>query len=203
MNKVKTHGMTQSRVYNIWAMMRQRCTNPNAANYVNYGGRGIKCCESWAKFSAFYADMGDPPEGEFSLDRIDMHGDYTPENCRWADKYAQANNRRNNVQITVEGVTHTLAEWARKTGLSRDQIRHRINNMGMTPEAALQADRMSWVQRQVQRTNLDGSDVQLFDSVASAAKASGCKRESLWAHLQRQKKPDFMGYCWAYAESLR
>lgn len=194
-----THGESYSRVYNIWAMMRQRCNNPKAANYKWYGGRGIKCCEQWARFEVFLRDMGYPPSLKHTLDRIDRDKDYTPENCRWTTDDIQANNRSNNVNVTAFGKTQTLAQWARSTGLSRDQIRHRIFVMGMTAEDALRAERMSWVQRPVLCRSLDGLSEARFDSIARAAKQMQVKRESLWAALKRSSPVEFAGYCWEYA----
>jgi hypothetical protein len=74
--------------------MRARCTNPRAADFEHYGGRGISVCKEWRfSFEAFYADLGQRPE-RHSLDRVDVNGNYEPKNCRWADDKQQRKNRR-------------------------------------------------------------------------------------------------------------
>ena len=92
-----THGATRFNntlpEYSIWSAMRNRCNNPNDKRYYRYGGRGIKVCSSWEYYENFIADMGRRPSNKLSIDRINNDGPYSPDNCRWADKWTQSANR--------------------------------------------------------------------------------------------------------------
>jgi hypothetical protein len=88
-----THGMSSTREFSSWSAMLARCENKNHPHFKDYGGRGISVCNRWRKFSNFYADMGPRPRG-LTLDRINNDGNYEPGNCRWADWFQQAANRR-------------------------------------------------------------------------------------------------------------
>lgn len=105
------HGMKKTRIYKSWERIKRRCNNPKT--YKNYGGRGIKVCDEWSKdFMAFYEwAMANGYRDDLTIDRIDVNGNYEPNNCRWVTMKEQENNRRNNHHITYNGETHTIAEW--------------------------------------------------------------------------------------------
>lgn len=86
----------QSPTYLSWFAMIQRCTNKHAENFSYYGGRGITVCKRWLlSFEEFLKDMGQRPQG-YTLDRINVNGNYCLSNCRWATVSEQLLNRRKN-----------------------------------------------------------------------------------------------------------
>ncbi len=113
------HGKTNSRLYRIWGHIKTRCTNPNANNYKDYGGRGITVCDEWKNdFQSFYNwAISNGYSDDLSIDRIDNDGDYEPLNCRWSDKITQGCNKRNNRIVSYKGKKICLSELSRETGI--------------------------------------------------------------------------------------
>jgi len=109
--------------------MKQRCYDKNYPDYFRWGGRGIYICDEWLedprKFVEWSKANGYKPG--LSIDRYpDNDGPYAPWNCRWCDKFAQANNTRSNVYVDIDGVRHTIAEWARLSELDYDMLYHKL-----------------------------------------------------------------------------
>lgn len=129
-------GHNRSRTYSIWAAMVQRCTNPNDRSWGGYGGRGIKVVDGWLKFESFLSDLGECPTG-YSIERIDVNGDYTPANCKWIPRNEQSRNTRSNVNVTLFGKTAILADWVKEIGTSRAAVHYWLKK-GMTHVEALE-----------------------------------------------------------------
>jgi len=108
--------------------MKKRCNNESDSRYDRYGGRGIRICDEWYDFETFKDwALSHGYESGLSIDRVDNNGNYCPENCRWADRIVQANNKSNNRLITYNGITHTVAEWSRILMVNYYNLLARIN----------------------------------------------------------------------------
>jgi len=142
LTKNRTHGRTKTAEHNTWLKMKARCENNADKSWHRYGGRGITVCAEWANsFEAFYADMGPRPSSAHSIERNDNDGNYCPENCRWATKTEQANNRRSSRIVEFDGVQKTVAEWARDVGMSPLLLRRRIEDGWSIEDALTKASR--------------------------------------------------------------
>ena len=118
--------------------MKQRCCNPQNARYKYYGARGIAVCDEWMRFEPFEQwALSNGYSDELTIDRIDVDGDYCPENCRWVTWETQQNNKRSNTVIQAFGESRTLSEWSKISGVNRATIQKRIKNGGQTPEKAM------------------------------------------------------------------
>jgi hypothetical protein len=122
-----------------WHSMRQRCNNPRCHHWAGYGGRGIRICERWTDYENFLADMGEKPVG-LSLDRVDVNGDYTPTNCRWATRKEQQRNQRVTRHVTIDGAVYVAADLAERSGLKTDTIIERASR-GLSLDETLTPDR--------------------------------------------------------------
>lgn len=132
-----THGQSNTRLYRVYRHMICRCTNPHDIRYARYGGRGIRVCDEWNSFEAFYQwSMLTGYDDTKSIDRIDNNGDYRPDNCRWVSISEQANNKSTTRLIEYQGESMSIAEWAVKLGMPYKKLHKRIYS-GWSPEKAL------------------------------------------------------------------
>lgn len=116
-------------LYTIWTQMKCRCYSPKHNRYKYYGARGIKVCDRWLGengFENFVADMGERPSKNHSLDRIDLNGDYTPANCRWATYKEQNRNRSNTLLVSYKGIMIPLAQLCENYNLPYNEIYYKV-----------------------------------------------------------------------------
>lgn len=131
------HGMRKLSSYTVWQSMKERCYNKNYKSYMHYGGRGISVCDRWRNsFVNFFEDMGDRPNDK-SLDRIDNDGNYEPSNCRWTSKKVQRQNQRGIKLYPFENELLTIAEIARRSGVTYENLFYRISQRKCDPEYAV------------------------------------------------------------------
>lgn len=127
-----THGMSKTRFWSIYNNIDVRCNNPNDSGYPNYGGRGIKCL--WNSFEEFKEDMYESylkhveefGEKDTTIERIDVNGNYCKENCTWATRLEQANNKRNTVYLYYGNHRYTLPNLARLFNVPPSKLRSRF-----------------------------------------------------------------------------
>ena len=127
------HGESRTRLYRVWMNILRRCDNTSDKCYQKYGGNGITLCDDWRNSYVAFRDWAistgydkDAPPGKCTIDRIDNSKGYYPENCRWVDRSVQQNNRSVNHKLTIDGETHTIAEWAKLSGKTFGQIYKRL-----------------------------------------------------------------------------
>lgn len=140
--RTRTHGMSngrvsgyKSRAYGIWQAMKDRCANPNRADYHCYGGKGIEVCERWLKFTNFYEDMGEPPL-TFTLERLDKDAGYSSENCIWADRKTQAANTSRNRTVVFNGARMLAKDVAVLNNINPYTYKMRLYKYGWSLEQA-------------------------------------------------------------------
>ncbi len=125
----KTHGGSHDTLYGLWRGIIQRCTDKNCKIYKHYGGRGISICNEWKNDYLVFKNWAiqNGYSKELSIERIENNGNYEPGNCRWATDKEQSRNRRNNVRITIDGVTKILKDWCIEYGVNSNSVSTRIN----------------------------------------------------------------------------
>ena len=124
-----THGDSKSREHIAWSSATKRCHNKNYWKYDRYGGRGIRVCDRWQGpmgYANFLADMGRKPSPKHTLDRIDVNGNYCPENCRWATQKEQCRNKENSKYLTAFGKIQCLSAWAEEYNITASLIHKRL-----------------------------------------------------------------------------
>lgn len=132
------NGLSKSRIYRTYHHMIDRCCNESDAKFNNYGGRGIKVCEEWrTDFLKFYNwAIQNGYEETLTIERINVNGNYEPDNCTWIPANEQARNRTNQNIVEYNGEKHYLTEWAKMLNIRQDTLWRRIYKMGWSVEKA-------------------------------------------------------------------
>lgn len=124
-------------LYKKWESMMCRCTFKGQEAWKDYGGRGIVVCDRWRNYANFRSDMGPLYKDSLTLDRIDVNGPYSPDNCRWVPWSVQNMNKRNSIWIEFNGEKLSVEQWAKKRGLSYHGMYGRFFALGKSVEWAI------------------------------------------------------------------
>lgn len=132
------HNLSKTRLYRIYKKMIRRCYTEEEPAYQNYGGRGITVCDEWRNSVEAFCKwaMENGYHDHLTIDRVDNNGNYCPENCRWTTYKVQSNNRRTNIDVTIEGETKTLQEWCTLYNVPYKRVYMRIKS-GWNPVEAI------------------------------------------------------------------
>lgn len=201
------HNIKHKNLLYVWRTMKQRCCCVTNRDYRLYGGRGITVCEEWKNdFFTFneWAENNGYKKG-LMLDRIDNNGNYEPSNCRWATSEEQANNKRTNKYITINGDTKTLSQWCKHFSVPKTKIASRLS-LGWSVEETfgLVTHEKKKVVRKIKRKKvlqytLSGSFIREWDSAYEAAEHLNCVPRYIMKSCCGEQKTHF-GFIWKYKE---
>lgn len=134
-DKHTKHGLTRTKLYRTHQGIIQRCNNPKAPGYHNYGGRGIIISEELLSFTRFCEEVGEPPSDKHQIDRINNDKGYEVGNLHWVTNQENAWNTRRSRLVTFDGITQTIAKWAYEKNMCRQTLTKRLNNGWSAKEA--------------------------------------------------------------------
>ena len=121
----------REKINRTYYRIKDRCYNPKNVKYKLYGQRGIKVCDEWLNDKNEFVKwaLSSGIKQDLSIDRMDVNGDYSPNNCRWADSFTQARNKRRSIYLEHNNITKTLKEWCKDYNLPYETIKNRINQV--------------------------------------------------------------------------
>ena len=201
------HNMTYSRIYHVYQSMKSRCYNQNNTYYKNYGGRGIKVCKEWlddpGAFIEWAYKTGYDENAEYmecTLDRINVNGDYCPNNCRWVDKSIQALNKTDTIYMTYYGEKMPLQTVSKISGIKATTLLYRINhgysdeeavNIPIGGEEVKAKSKNHQMKRRVTLINKSSLERIEFESCTSASRFLGHDVGYLGTKFSKLKKSNF------------
>lgn len=195
------HKKTGNRIYNIYRGMKTRCYTSSDYHYQWYGAKGIKVCEEWLNdFMSFYNwALNNGYKDNLTIDRINNEGDYEPNNCRWITIKEQCNNRRTNNLITINGITHTISEWSKLSGINRKAI-HRKQQKGVHGEDLL-APVKSPKKCKIVQKDLNNNIIKIWDSLQQIQNETNFSKNSIICVCKKKEyHKTAYGFKWEYLE---
>ena len=197
-----THGISKSRLYEIWHGIKKRCYCKTDRNYIRYGARGIIMCDEWKNdvlaFKNWATENGydeNAPRGQCTIDRIDVNGNYEPSNCRWVNSKEQAYNRRNNRNITYNGKTMSICQWADYLSIPRSTFNSRLNALKWDVEKVLSTPVVPSVlrsQSRPYRKDVDilqmQKDIAKGETVESVCEKYGINKTTFYRKIKKENK---------------
>ena len=212
---ITKHNQSHSRLYKVFNSLKQRCINPNDKGYKNYGGRGITVCDEWLDkengFINFYnwaMANGYDENAKFqecTIDRIDVNGNYCPENCRWVSNKEQALNRTNSRIFEYKGKKQTLKEWSKELNVSY-KIFQTYTHKGQSIEEILNEIKQRECYKDTRKVVLISKNNHEifgeFNNIFEACRKLGLKRSQMSSAYKAAngKRNHSYGYIWRYVD---
>lgn len=199
-----TDEQRESFLYTTWSGMKQRCYNVNSEAYPNYGGRGIKVCNEWREdYLSFYNwSILNGASEELTIDRIDVNGNYTPENCRWVSNSVQQRNKQYNRYIEYNGQRKLMLEWAEETGLRITTITSRLErrwDVGEVLGYEHHARKGSKHTKRILQYDKDMNLIKEWHSLHFIRKETNRSKKTILRYLENGEI-DTRGFYWRYKE---
>lgn len=204
--KRKTHGMTKTRLYDIWHGMKRRCNVETDSAYKNYGGRGITVCEEWNEFEPFMKwALANGYQDDLTIERKDVNGNYEPSNCTWATRLEQARNKRKSIRsYGLDGKEAHIRDIVDGKRIPYWVIEDRIRK-GWDVEQAMRTplkrneDRGRWVEQIDINT---GDVIEEYKSIVEASRKTGLPRQSI-RYRCIHGGSELGGYMWRFKKKLQ
>ena len=198
-NKYGLSSKDYAKLYNVWKGFCARCYKPLEKEYKAYGGRGIKVCDEWKNNFASFSDwaMAHGWKPGLTIERIDVHGDYAPTNCKFITRREQMYNLQKSIYIEIDGVRKSLPEWCDIFGFRRGMAINRINRGETDPVRLFFKGNLRDYGRRIVQTSLDGKEIQTFRSSGEASRATGINYSAITNCCKGDTKTAG-GYVWKY-----